>query len=191
MITWLFIGAGFLLSLGFASFKYKTWAVQEPPKPPELPATPSLPIEPPKPLVMPKTVELYQLSKSLLGTHLGKDTSVPWMVNCANACSDLLIRFGISGLGSKGIAGTANLLKFLETTSQFEEVFEYTTGAVVISATGTGNGKIRGHVGICGNFVIMSNNSEAGRWDDQWNWERWHDYYTEYGGIPSRFFVPV
>lgn len=191
-----------IISGAVALWKYKAFAIQEPAlieplvdpvEPPKLPVTPSLPVEPPKPLPMPektKTEELYELSKSLLGAHLGKDTSVPWMVNCANACTDVLIRAGVKGLPPKGIAGTTALLSFLEDSTEFKEVDEYTPGAVIINATGTGNGKIRGHVGICGNHVIMSNNSETGLWDDVWNWTRWYNYYQKYGGISTRFFVP-
>jgi len=174
-------------------FHYKAFAFQEPMPiepldTPELP--PKLPVEPVLPPKAPTMLEqLYTLSKSLLGTHLGRDKSVPNMVNCANACTDVLIRAGVKGLPPKGIAGTSALLSFLEDSPEFQETRTYTPGAVIISATGTGNGRARGHVGICGNNQIMSNNSETGLWDTQWNWKRWHDYYTQYGGIPTRFFV--
>jgi hypothetical protein len=176
----------------FAMIKYKMFAVQEAVQAPELPQETITEPEPVIPLPMPETTnteKLYDLSKSLLGTRLGRDKSIPWMVNCANACTDVLIRVGVKGLPPKGIAGTASLLSFLEDSPEFSEVLVYTPGAVIIAATGTGNGKARGHTGICGNHVIMSNNSESGFWDDQWNWTRWHDYYTVYAGIPTRFFV--
>lgn len=171
------------------------FAVQEP-TPELLPEAPQAPVEPVMPKVkeipMPtKTEQLYALSKSLIGTHLGKNTTIPWMVNCANACSDLLIRFGISGLPKKGIAGTAELLAFLEKSKDFKEVTAYEPGIIIISATGTGNGKIRGHVGCTGNNAIMSNCSETGKWDTRWNIARWNDYYHVYGGIPTRYFKPV
>lgn len=175
-----------------AMIKYKMFAVQEPlevlPEPQFAPE--SVPLPEVKEIPMPtKTDELYALSKSLLGQRLGRDKSIPWMVNCANACTDVLYRAGVKGLGTKGIAGTASLLHFFETSGQFKEVYSSVPGAIIISATGTGNGKARGHVGISGNNQIMSNNSESGRWDTVWEEDRWVAYYTKYGGMSTRHFV--
>lgn len=195
MIPYLLALSFLLISAGVAAWKYKMFAVQEQPlqpiyEPPQAPV--SVPVPEVKEIPMPtKTEQLYALSKSLLGTHLGRDKSIPWMVNCANACSDLLIRFGVPGLPAKGIAGTAPMLAFLEASDSFEEVTEYAPGLIIIAATGTGNGKIRGHVGCTGHNQIMSNNSESGKWDTQWTIARWHDYYTIYGDIPTRYFKPV
>lgn len=180
-----------------ALWKYKSFAIQnpEPIEPLDVPQKPvEAPVEPlPEPvkeIPMPTNTEkLYALSKSLLGIHLGRDKSIPWGVNCANACTDVLIRAGVKGLPPKGIAGTAALLSFLEDSPEFQEVQEYTPGGVIINATGTGNGRIRGHVGLAGNNSIMSNNSETGKWDTQWNWTRWYNYYEKYGGISTRHFV--
>ena len=156
--------------------------------------TPQAPVvspiaEPEKVPIPTKTDGLYALSKSLLGSHLGKDKSIPWGVNCANALTDVLIRSGIKGLPSKGIAGTYALLRFLEKSPQFAETFTYTPGAIILNATGTGNAKIRGHVGVCGKKSVMSNNSETGLWTAHWDWSRWNNYYQKYGGIPTRLFL--
>ena len=188
MIPYLLALSFILISAGVAAWRYKMFALQEYPLEPleEPPQAHTSPVTTP---TMPTHTEhLYDTSKSLLGIHLGKDTSIPWMVNCANACTDVLIRAGVPGLPLKGIAGTANLLAFLEKSDAFEEVFDYAPGLVIIAATGSGNGKIRGHVGICGKNQIMSNNSETGKWDTQWTIARWMDYYTSYGDIPTRYF---
>lgn len=147
-----------------------------------------------KPTPMPtqtKAEQLYALSKGLLGQHLSLNEAVPWMVGCAEAVSDLLHRFNVTGIPPKGIEGTAALQIFLSKSPQFQEIYTYTTGAIIISATGTGNGKCRGHVGVCGFNSIMSNNSESGRWDTVWDITRWTYYYHTYGGIPIRYFLPV
>jgi len=132
--------------------------------------------------------KLYALAKSLIGTHLSLDNTVPWMVGCGEAVSDLLKRFGIAGIPHLGIAGTAQFLTFLKNSNYFEEIHEYEVGAIIVNATGTGNGKVRGHIGVCGKNQIMSNNSETGKWDTQWTYDRWNAYYHVYGGIPTRFF---
>jgi len=168
------------------------WETELEPMPEPIPTPPVVPTPPVEPVKPPTAQErLYTLSKSLLGQKLGKDKSIPIGVNCANACSDVLIRFGIKGLPPKGIAGTYQLGRFLEDSPLFKETGEYKAGNVIINQTGTGNDKIRGHVGICGNTSIMSNNSENGLWDTQFNWERWRKYYQVYGGIKTRFFEPV
>ena len=136
-------------------------------------------------------LKLYTLSKSLLGQHLSLNDAVPWMVGCAEAISKLLVMDGITGIPAQGIEGTAALLTFLEQSKQFQEIFSYTQGAILIATTGTGNGKIRGHVGCCGLNAIMSNNSETGKWDTQWNIARWLAYYGGYGGIKTRYFLPI
>lgn len=138
-----------------------------------------------------KATLLYNLSKSLIGKHLSLNDNVPWMVGCAEAVSNLLQQFGVAHIPAHGIEGTYQLLQFLCESPQFQEIYTYTPGAIVIAATGTGNGKIRGHVGVCGNNQIMSNNSETGKWDTQWTSARWNDYYHTYGGIPVRYFLPM
>lgn len=138
-----------------------------------------------------KADHLYVLSKSLIGQHLTLNEAVPWMVGCMEAVSKLLVEFDVTGIPPKGIEGTLAGLTFLEKSSQFQEIYTYTPGAIVVAATGTGNGKIRGHIGVCGHNSIMSNNSETGKWDTQWDISRFTAYYAGYGGIKIRFFLPV
>lgn len=151
-----------------------------------------LPIKPtPMPTTLTKAEQLYALAKSLLGQHLSLNEAVPWGVGCAEAISKILVEFDVTGIPPKGIEGTAALQDFLSTSPQFTEIYTYTPGAIIISATGSGNGKIRGHVGVCGFNSIMSNSSETGKWDTVWDIKRWTDYYHIYGGIPIRYFLPM
>lgn len=155
------------------------------------PATETLPTKPTSMPTQTKAEQLYTLSKSLIGQHLTLNEAVPWMVGCAEAVSALLQRFNTAGIPPKGIEGTAALASFLASSKQFQEIYTYTPGAVIVSATGSGNGKVRGHTGVCGHNSIMSNNSETGRWDTQWSIERWTGYFGSYGQIPTRYFLPV
>lgn len=150
-----------------------------------------LPVTPTPMPTQTKAELLYTLSKGLLDTHLSLNDAVPWMVGCMEAVSKVLVEFDITGIPAKGIEGTFAGLDFLKQSLQFNEIYTYTPGAVVIAATGTGNGKIRGHVGICGNNSIMSNNSETGKWDTQWDIDRFTAYYNGYGAIPIRYFLPI
>lgn len=144
---------------------------------------------PPTPLT--KAEQLYTLSKSFLGMHLSLNNAVPWGVGCAEAVSKLLKEFDITGIPAAGIEGTLALEQFMAGSAQFQEIYTYTPGAALVAATGTGNGKIRGHTGICGYNSIMSNNSETGKWDTQWDITRFLAYYETYGGMKVRYFLPV
>lgn len=177
-----------------ALFRWDTTPIQTNPMQPE-PMPTQAPKQPEEPIKYEEGGNqpelLYQLAKSLLGQHLTMNDAVPWMVGCMEAISRILSKFGIPGIPVMGIEGTAAGLDFLVKSDDFKEVQQYTLGAVLIAATGTGNGKIRGHVGICGEFQIMSNNSETGKWDTQWTIDRWLAYYGDYGGIKTRYFLPI
>lgn len=145
----------------------------------------------PAPEVQTPAQRLYSLSRSLLGQHLSLNEAVPWMVGCMEAVSKLLVQFGTPGIPKAGIEGTAAGLAFLIQSPHFKEITAPQLGAILIAATGTGNGKIRGHVGCIGEYQIMSNNSETGKWDTQWTIDRWLAYYDTYGGIKTRYFLPI
>lgn len=150
-------------------------------------------IKPPMPT---KQESLYNLAKSSIGVHLSLDETVPWMVGCAEAVSSLLLRFGAPGMPLKGIQGTPELLHFLQNCPAFKAANTYIPGNIIVcpterNAQGAIISKVRGHVGICGKNSIMSNNSETGKWDTQWDIQRWTDYYNTYGGIPIYYFEPV
>lgn len=180
----------------------KFWSIIEealqgdyaPPTPPVVPVVVPLPVTPtPMPVIDHPTraEQLYALSKSLLDTHLSLNDAVPIGVGCMEAMSKVLVEFGIAGIPAKGIEGTYDGLLFFEQSKQFKEIFTYTPGAVGIAATGTGNGKIPGHTFVCGYNSLMSNNSETGLWDTQWDIDRFIAYYTGYGGMTVRYFLPV
>lgn len=167
-----------------------TPVVTTPPPLPTPPVEPPLPVNP-TPMTQTKAEKLYALSKSLIGFHLSMNDAVPWGVGCAEAVSELLLKFDIAGIPKGGIEGTALLETFLINSAQFQEIYTYTQGAVLVAATGSGNGKIRGHTGVAGFNSIMSNNSETGKWDTQWDIARFVAYYETYGGMKVRYFLPV
>lgn len=143
------------------------------------------------PKVPKRTEELYSLSKSKLGQHLSMDESIPWGVGCAQAVSRLLSDFGVK-TPSKGIPGTSALAQLLRESLKFKKVDSPSLGRIIVSETGTGNGKIRGHIGVCAeDGIIHSNNSETGKWDSHWTLKRWKDYYQTYGLLRTSYFEPI
>lgn len=133
---------------------------------------------------------IYDTAKGLLGQHITLNDNVPKDVGCAEAVSYVLKKSGVN-IPNGGIAGTSTLCDFLQHSSVFKEVFNYEIGAVIVSPTGSGNGKIEGHTGICAIYGILSNDSSTGLFSEQWNIQNWKQYYNVYGGLSVRYFAYI
>lgn len=124
---------------------------------------------------------------------LGKDASPLDLVNddlgCAESVSTLLSKIMAFSI----ITGTYTMLERLSKDSRFVRVYEpVMAGTIILSPTGTGNGKIIGHVGIVGlNGKVYSNNSATGLWDDYYTIETWKQRYSDTGGLSLYFFAPI
>ena len=130
---------------------------------------------------------LYDIAKNCLGTRQTLDTSISSEVGCAEAVSSILHQAGVQ-IPSGGIPGTASLMAWLKTNPHFQVVSQWQAGDIIISSTGSGNGKIPGHTGIMGNYGIMSNDSNTGLFLELWTLPKWQKYYQQYGGMPIDFF---
>lgn len=144
----------------------------------------------------PEQTKIHDVLVTWIGKRCTLNPQIPPDVSCAEAVSFLLKELGIED-GPTGIAGTAALLSWVESQpSLFKEVFEPEESALLISATGTGNGRVEGHTGFYGAFGlqyfldwgIVSNNSQTGLLGEQWSWKEWTKNYTQAGGIPPRIF---
>jgi hypothetical protein len=136
--------------------------------------------------------KLYQIAFSTIGKDASPFNYALNEFGCAESVSSLIsqiIQFPI-------ITGTSSLLNELKNNPQFEEIAIPEQGCIIISATGTGNGKLEnGHTGIIGKNLapdnslwIMSNDSRSGLWSVNYTIKRWKDYYEDYGGFPTRYF---
>jgi hypothetical protein len=128
---------------------------------------------------------LYEVAYSLLGRRLTLDLNVPKEVGCAQAISYVLKRYGCL-IPNKGISGTAGMYDWLKKNSV--EIGNPEVGCILLYATGSGNGKIRGHVFVVGKNSLMSNNSNTGLFDYQWTQEKAKLYYEEHGGFKPHYF---
>ena len=96
------------------------------------------------------------------------------------------------GGGPNPEISTSKMYYSLLNSKDFIKVSEPKEGTIIISPSGSGNGKIaNGHVGCCGLGYIMSNNSLTGRWDIKWSLNTWKEYYGGRGGFPVYFFDVV
>lgn len=129
--------------------------------------------------------KLYLVAKTNIGEEIAQNKEL----GCAETVNALhLLAFG-NEIG--GGASTYQLWQALKSRPDFQEIPDYEAGAIIISPTGTQPAASRlahGHVGICGYFQIMSNNSLTGVLDTQWTRSSWEQFFGGYGGFPIYYF---
>ncbi len=130
---------------------------------------------------------LYELAR----LSRGRDASPLDLVNddlgCAESVSQLIrkvIRFPI-------VTGTWTLNDILKMDSRFQDAnHNRSPGTIIICATGTGNGKIRGHVGILGDRgIIMAADSRDGIWREGYTLGTWKNRYEVKGGFTTHYYA--
>jgi hypothetical protein len=126
--------------------------------------------------------------------NLGKDASpadiVDDVVGCAETVTTLLRTVYPQ---TPIITGTYTLLEYFKNPKNgYVQTSDTTPETIIISGTGTGNGSIRGHVGIFSeNGLIMSNDSATGKWLENYDYHTWTRRYKDKGGMPIYLFVKV
>lgn len=133
--------------------------------------------------------QIYTLAKNSLGKHITLDSDIPNEVGCAEAISYILNLAGIAGIPQQGFAGTFDLYTWLKNNPDFTLQTAPSAGAIIISPTGTSTlNSPHGHVGICGEFGILSNDSNTGLFLEVWTVEKWQEYYAGVLGFPIYYF---
>jgi len=130
---------------------------------------------------------LFEAALSCIGKDVTPSDTIDDEVACAETVTTLintLIPFPI-------VPGTWTLLEKLKNSPAFTAgEWGSGPGTIVLCATGTGNGSMRGHVGILSrDEKIMSNTSADGIWRENYTKESWIRRYTEQGGMQVHFFV--
>lgn len=144
----------------------------------------------------PDESKLYNIAKNLLGQHLTLNNNVPADVGCAEAVSYVLKQAGVKNIPAAGIAGTADLYRWMLQDPQFKLIEAPEQGCIIVSPTGFGNGTVEGHTGIMAAFGlqypneygILSNNSDNGLWQEKWNLLTWWENYGVKGHLPVALF---
>ena len=128
--------------------------------------------------------------KVMVYARLSIGTDFSYLVDNEIACSEALCRL-IKGIDSRQeiITGTWTLMEYLRKNPRFTEIFTPEKGCIILSPTGTGNGKIRGHVGIYQDkWTIHANSSESGKWGRTFSHGSWLTRYEKFGGISTLYF---
>ena len=107
-------------------------------------------------------------------------------LGCAESVTNLLSQV----LPFRILTGTASLDEMLRRDPRFLFSRSYLgEGGIVLSPTGSGNGKIRGHVGIFGvGEEIMSADSNTGLWTRNFTLQTWRARYEKLGELPVNFY---
>ena len=141
-----------------------------------------------------RAMELYTTAKDLLQPK--KDVSPADLAPDELACVESIENvykacFGTFIGGTKPLLNTWEMLVVLGDSPDFKRIEEPVPGAIILNATWSGNGKVRGHVGICGKSWIMANNSNTSYWSADYTYPAWNDYFAIHGGMKTHFFKPI
>lgn len=131
---------------------------------------------------------LYWVAVGCIGIDASPSDNAPDELGCAETVNEIHLRAFDYYIG--GDLSTRRMYLALQFSSQFKETTEFTRGDIVISPTGYGNGNLsNGHVGIVGEAgVIMSNDSDTGKFAPNYTIETWRARYVTKGGFPMKFY---
>src|SRR3990167_5171998 len=124
---------------------------------------------------------------------LGKDASpsdqAPEELACAESVCNILQKAGVD---IPLFISTTKLYEWLKKSPKFKVTTDAKLGNIIISPTGMGNGNVPyGHVGIFGDKWIMSNDSKAKMWRENYTIDGWVQRYRVFGGYPILYYEAV
>lgn len=129
----------------------------------------------------------YRVGVKIIADNAADDYGI---LGCAETVNELARRAWGSPIG--GGLSTAALWECLKNTARFAEIAlaDALPGDIVISPTGSVAGAklAHGHVGVVAAYGILSNESESGTVEENYNMQAWQDYYTKYGGLPTLIY---
>lgn len=130
--------------------------------------------------------KLYQTAKASLGQVLSDGDA---NFGCAITVNNIAQKAWGYEIG--GGASTNLMYGFLKDTTKYSVVLlaDVLAGDIIIAPTGYATDPTEhGHVGVIGQFGILSNSSEDGEVHEQWNIPRWLAYYVQSLGFPLAIF---
>lgn len=133
---------------------------------------------------------LFAVAVKCLGTDASPNDVAPDEYGCAETVYDVLQRAFPLNVGFPFTVSTYTLYNAIRASKQYIKVDQPLEGDIVISPTGYGNGNLpNGHVGIKGEKdLIMSNNSNTGKFEENYTLDGWKLRYVDKGGYPMLYF---
>lgn len=130
---------------------------------------------------------IYKVALNSIGLDPSPLDRADDVLGCVESVTEILKK---AGAFPKITTGTYTFYFELARSRHWAPTAKPREGDIVISPTGMGNGKIRGHVGIFAkNGVIMSNDSWTGKWQANYDIDRWNARYRDIGGMPVHYFT--
>lgn len=129
---------------------------------------------------------LYELARSYYQVDPTPDDKQPDDVACVASLTTILRRL-LPDFQYQTY--TPIFLSQIQKDWRFKPTTEFKKGNIIISPTGTGNGSIIGHTGICGeDGKILSNDSATGLWLDKYDNLSWIQRYSRQGKLALYLF---
>jgi hypothetical protein len=147
---------------------------------------------------MDRQQHLYDTAFSFIGKDASPRDLAPDEYGCAETVSGV-IQAAFPELRFPTVLSTRELFAHLNNSPSFQETDNPNAGCIIISVTGTGNGRVgNGHTGIIGehegpddSLWVMSNDSRTGTWEVNYTLNSWYRYYELKGGMAAHYFRPV
>lgn len=129
---------------------------------------------------------LVDLAKEHIGTDASPADLAPDELGCAETVTTILKKLYPQ---TPIITGTWTLWDYFEKHPNWFPMQQPEPGCIIISPTGTGNGKFPGHVGIMlDDGTIASNDSFTGKFERNYDLDTWKARYQEKGGFPVYYY---
>lgn len=145
----------------------------------------------PQPEIPAKTPRdaLYETAKVCIGIDVSPKDIAPDELGCAESVWNILNRAFPNNVGFPLTVSTIVLFRELSKSPLYKRVETPLAGDIIISVTGTGNGRIKhGHTGIVGKYQVMSNDSNTGKWAANYTLRAWKNYFENLGGMKVYYF---
>lgn len=158
------------------------------PAPAPTPAPTPTPVPPPTP-VNSRREMIYQEALKWIGLDASPKDQAADEVACVESLCNIVRQV----MPMPDLFNTKELLEYCNKSKHWRRTEEPKRGNLIISATGTGNGKIpHGHCGIHNGLGwIMSNTSANGKWERNYSIEGWVKRYRQTGGMRLFYFEAV
>lgn len=143
-----------------------------------------------KPMPQTKAEQLYQTAKNCLGIDMSPADIAPDSLACAESLNGVFFKAFGTHLGTgAALTSTLALYKEMSLDTRLQKVDTPIAGDIIISPTGLSTKHSpHGHCGIWGNFDVMSNDSDTGKWKDNYTHEAWYNVFSKELGFPIYFF---
>lgn len=159
------------------------------------PVTPVVPVVPvvapkpkPAPVIKTSAQKIHEYAVAMIGKEMSPADIAKDEVGCAESyCNAARAAYPDMPI----IVSTASLLAFFRKDKRFKQTLDLLPGNVLIAATGTGNGTMRGHVWVIGEtYTAMSNDSTTGLWQRNYTIDQIVARWRKQGGMQLFCFEP-